>query len=82
VPFVSEAVIRDTVGGELKFAILLQCLSISYYFKKWDREARTGLIFFFFFFKDRFIALRYTIVYKNDHKTVPDTSLHEPSNMI
>jgi hypothetical protein len=32
--------------------------------------------------KDRFIALRCTIVYTNYHKTVPDTSLHETSDVM
>jgi hypothetical protein len=37
---------------------------------------------FFFKKKDWFIALRCTIVYTNDHKTAPDTSLLETSDRI
>jgi hypothetical protein len=32
--------------------------------------------------KDWYIALRCTVLYTNDDKTVPDTSLHETSDRI
>jgi hypothetical protein len=36
----------------------------------------------FLFFKDWFIALICTTGYANCHKTVPDTSLHETSDVL
>jgi hypothetical protein len=35
-----------------------------------------------YIYKDWFIALRCTIVYTNYHKSVPDTSLHETSDVM